>query len=172
MRRPTMYQLTLLSLFPLALGASPHRCKVVPDSPDWPTQRDWTAFNESLGGRLLQPAPPGAVCHPGQRGYGEQQCADVAAAWRTYDFHAGHPSSVMWDNFANDTCLPDARYMCSPQGYPAYVVNASTPEHAKLGIAFGESRRERDALGRLFSIANGRRSSEEKHPLGRQGNRP
>ncbi|KAK7408473.1 hypothetical protein QQX98_009340 [Neonectria punicea] len=44
----------------------------------------------------------------------------------------------MWDQFTNDTCLPKEEFPCSARGYPAYVVNATTPEHVKLGIDFGE----------------------------------
>ncbi|RNJ53474.1 hypothetical protein D7B24_001763 [Verticillium nonalfalfae] len=75
-------------------------------------------------------------------------CPSVEAAWSVYEFHTGHPISVMWDNFSNDSCLPNPSYPCSPAGYPPYVVNATTAEHVKLGIDFGH-----DYLGR--SIAPG-----------------
>ncbi|UKZ74474.1 hypothetical protein TrVFT333_002142 [Trichoderma virens FT-333] len=42
----------------------------------------------------------------------------------------------MWDKFDNYTCLPEENTPCSPAGYPAYVVNASTAEHVKIGIDF------------------------------------
>ncbi|KAM0598526.1 hypothetical protein ACHAPN_002189 [Verticillium nonalfalfae] len=63
-------------------------------------------------------------------------CPSVEAAWSVYEFHTGHPISVMWDNFSNDSCLPNPSYPCSPAGYPPYVVNATTAEHVKLGIDF------------------------------------
>lgn len=44
----------------------------------------------------------------------------------------------MWDQFTNDTCLPDGEFPCSADGYPAYVINVTTTEHVKLGIDFGE----------------------------------
>jgi hypothetical protein len=44
----------------------------------------------------------------------------------------------MWNQYSNDTCLPDPSYPCSPDGYPAYVINATTPELVKLGVDFGE----------------------------------
>ncbi|KAM0323137.1 hypothetical protein ACHAQA_008987 [Verticillium albo-atrum] len=67
----------------------------------------------------------------------------------------------MWDNFSNDTCLPNPAYPCSPDGYPPYVVNATTAEHVKLGVDFARKHNVRlivkstghDYLGR--SIAPG-----------------
>lgn len=112
-------------------------CKTYPGSPDWPAADAWSKLNDDLGGRLLQPPPPGAVCHPGQPTYDPRKCDAVRAGWVTYDFHLESPISVMWNNWSNDTCLPDAAYPCSPDGYPAYVVNASTAEHVKLGVDFG-----------------------------------
>ncbi|KAF4412492.1 FAD-linked oxidoreductase ZEB1 [Colletotrichum fructicola] len=106
----------------------------------------WAALNESLGGRLLQPAAPGAVCHPGEPSYDAGRCAAAQAGWSRFDFHKADPVSVMWDNWSNDTCLPDAAYLCRADGYSAFVVNATTPEHVKFGVDFGH-----DYLGRSFA---------------------
>jgi hypothetical protein len=65
------------------------------------------------------------------------RCAAVTAAWRTYDFHQSDPVSNMWQQFNNDTCLVDPDTPCSPAGYPAYVVNATTATDVKLGLKFG-----------------------------------
>ncbi|KAK5999244.1 VAO-type flavoprotein oxidase [Cladobotryum mycophilum] len=111
-------------------------CKAYPGSPDWPPSETWAQLNKTLGGRLLHPAPPGAVCHPGQPTYSPGQCPNVAKGWKVYEFHAENPISVMWDQFANYTCLPDKDAPCSGAGYPAFVVNASTAEHVKIGVDF------------------------------------
>lgn len=116
----------------------PESCKAYPGTSSWPSAHTWAALNQTLNGRLLQPSPPGAVCHPGQSTYNTGQCSQVAEEWKTYDFHAGNPISVMWDKFSNFTCLPDKNTLCSPAGYPAYVVNASTAEHVKIGVDFGK----------------------------------
>ncbi|KAI8214680.1 FAD-linked oxidoreductase ZEB1 [Colletotrichum sp. SAR 10_77] len=123
--------------------------------------QSWAALNESLGGRLLQPAAPGAVCHPGEPTYDAGRCADVRAGWSRFDFHKADPVSVMWDNWSNDTCLPDAAYLCRADGYSAFVVNATTPEHVKFGVDFGVARENNvrlivkstghDYLGRSFA---------------------
>jgi len=66
------------------------------------------------------------------------KCVSVTAAWRTYVFHQNDPVSNMWQQFNNDTCLVDPNTPCSPAGYPAYVVNATTARDVKLGLDFGK----------------------------------
>ncbi|OTA82019.1 hypothetical protein M434DRAFT_85031, partial [Hypoxylon sp. CO27-5] len=92
------------------------------------------SFNQSIGGKFLRAAAPGAVCHPGQPAYNAEQCAIVTPRWSTDDFHRDYPVSIMWQQFNNDTRLPDPDAPCSPDGYPAYVVNATI----KLALDFGE----------------------------------
>ncbi|KAK1485623.1 FAD binding domain-containing protein [Colletotrichum cuscutae] len=128
------------SLIPAQDSSYTPTCKSYPGTADWPSAAEWARLGESLGGgRLLRPSPPGAVCHPGQDAYNETACADVEARWNSYELHVDDPVSVVWSNFANDSCLPDPAYLCSGDGYPAYVVNATTPEHVKIGIDFGRS---------------------------------
>lgn len=133
------YQL-LFALSGIASGLHTFRsetCKAHPGTAFWPSTGTWAALNQTLDGRLLQPPPPGAVCHPDQPTYNASQCANVAEEWKTYEFHAENPISVMWDQYDNSTCLPEMNTTCSPAGYPAYVVNASSAEHVKISIDFG-----------------------------------
>ncbi|KAK4240110.1 hypothetical protein C8A03DRAFT_13528 [Achaetomium macrosporum] len=111
-------------------------CKAVPGTAGWPSPRDWTALNESLAGRLLQPPPPGAVCHPGKKSYNAAECQAVRAAWSSYEFHANNPISVDWDQWANESCLPQEGAPCSGEGYPVFVINATEVRHVQLGVQF------------------------------------
>ena len=43
----------------------------------------------------------------------------------------------MSQEFNNDTCLPEPSYPCSGAGYPAFVINATSSEHVKMGVDFG-----------------------------------
>ncbi|KAK4232845.1 hypothetical protein C8A03DRAFT_39504 [Achaetomium macrosporum] len=113
-------------------------CKVVPGTPRWPSPQEWARFNESLAGRLLQPSPPGAVCHPGQATYDPAKCPTVRAAWSTYEFHQADPISMDWNQWANDSCLPQEGAPCSGQGYPVFVVNATEARHVQLGAQFAK----------------------------------
>ncbi|KAK2616626.1 hypothetical protein QQS21_000449 [Conoideocrella luteorostrata] len=140
-------QLAILSVLSLSELANSHctspppppACKTYPGSSDWPSNHAWSKFNETLGGKLIRPVPPGAVCHPDQTDYDDARCSNVAKAWKTYDFHASNPVSVMTDQFANFTCLPDKATPCSPAGYPAYVVNATSAEDVKNAVDFART---------------------------------
>ncbi|KAI0531880.1 hypothetical protein GGR58DRAFT_508001 [Xylaria digitata] len=140
--RVLTYQTILASLLILvrseARGDNHHgACKTFPGTPAWPLEKTWAKFNQSTGGKLIKPGPPpGAVCHPGQPTFDADQCAIVTAAWTTYDFHVNHPVSNMWQQYNNDTCLVDPDYPCSGEGYPAYVVNATTAKDVKLTLEF------------------------------------
>ncbi|KFA46816.1 hypothetical protein S40293_05579 [Stachybotrys chartarum IBT 40293] len=129
--------LLVLSCLPsLALTACTSSCKAYPGTDAWPSPQAWNQLNETIQGRLIRPTPPGAVCHSDQPSYSEEQCPNVAQRWLVYGFHSQDPVSSMWDNWSNFTCLPDPTMPCSGDGYPAFVVNATTVEHVKAGVDF------------------------------------
>ncbi|KAI0453359.1 FAD-binding domain-containing protein [Xylaria acuta] len=136
------YQSVLTSLLVLgdAAAARPGEhgaCKAFPGTTAWPSQENWSKFNQSTGGKLIRPGPPpGAVCHPGEPTFNPDKCAIVTAAWGIYDFHQSDPVSNMWQQFNNDTCLVDPDTPCSGAGYPAYVVNATAAMDVKLSFDF------------------------------------
>ncbi|KAK3943095.1 6-hydroxy-D-nicotine oxidase [Diplogelasinospora grovesii] len=121
-------------------------CKAIPETADWPSTASWARLNESTGGRLLRPPPPGAVCHPGQATYNATECPLVQSGWSTYDFHQADPVSTDWNQWNNDSCLPQEGYQCSGQGYPVFVVNATTAQHVKLGVDFARKHNIRLAV--------------------------
>lgn len=129
---------SLLSGVALAAPGCEKSCKAFPGTDSWPSSKTWSKLNETLDGQLIKPLAPGGVCHKGQPNFDEQECPASKKDWTSYDWHAENPVSVMWDNWANYTCLPDPKAPCSVKGYPAYVINATTAEHVKAGIDFGE----------------------------------
>ena len=149
-----------------ATGLTPS-CKAVPGTRGWPSSQDWARFNESLAGRLLQPPPPGAVCHPGQASYNAAECPAVQAAWSTYEFHQANPISMDWNQWTNDSCLPRESAPCSGQGYPVFVVNATEARHVQLGVQFGEHQQPLAFKG-ITNTPNPWHSEEEQHQVGRQ----
>jgi hypothetical protein len=139
------------------------KCKATPGSPDWPSTASWSALNDSLSGRLLKPAPPGAVCHPTQPTYSPAACPAVQAGWATTIWHTDNPVSSIQNNWNNDTCLPIPTVPCSGEGYPVYVVNATCAEDVKKGVDFARKNNVRlivkgtghDYLGRYtYSSSN------------------
>lgn len=136
-RLSSLYILSSLTLLFRLTSSSP-TCKSDPSSPTWPSPLLWSQLNETLGGQLIAPTPPGAVCHPTHPEYNAALCPYVQYYWSNEFFHQTNPVSVEWNNWNNDTCLPIDGYPCSSQGYPVFVVNATTKEHVKAGVDFGE----------------------------------
>lgn len=117
-------------------GDSSPSCKASPGTSSWPSPSKWHALNSSLSGRLLQPAPPGAVCHPDQPTYDAALCPAVVTEWFTVDFFALDPIASAWPNWNNDSCLPWLPTPCSGAAFPVYAVNATCKEDVKKGVDF------------------------------------
>jgi hypothetical protein len=125
---------TLLPLFTTA--SAWQQCKAVPGTPSWPSPAKWAALNQSIDGRLLQPSPPAAACHADEPEYNFAVCANITQDWTSIDFQPNLPNGNAWDNWNNDSCLPDPTKPCSGEGYPVYVINATSSEDVKHGIDF------------------------------------
>src|ERR1700761_4227169 len=105
-----LFVLSCISLMLVAeSGAStPKACKVTPDSPNWPSVSDWTNLNQTLGGALLRPDPPAAACHKEHSAYDSQVCRQIRARWTSSQWHSDNPTSSLWQNWNNYSCLPNA----------------------------------------------------------------
>lgn len=124
-------------LFPLLnLASADQQCKAVPGTSSWPSLTKWNALNQSIEGRLLRPSPPGAVCHSSRPEYNAAACTIVTNGWAVIDFQPTLPNGNAWNNWNNDSCLPDPTAPCSGEGYPVYVINARSSQDVKHGIDF------------------------------------
>jgi hypothetical protein len=132
-----LFYILLLSSVSVEVLAVTSSCKSIPGSESWPSLAEWAQLNETTGGQLLQPSPPGAVCHSSDPLYDATLCASVQEAWSNEFFHQQNPISAEWNNWTNDTCLPIDGLPCSSEGYPRYVINATTSKHVKAGVDFG-----------------------------------
>ena len=128
--------LLLQLLSTISTSRSSPSCKAIPGSPSWPSQSKWHALNSSISGRLLQPAPPAAVCHPSQPTYNSAACAIITAEWGNVDLYAEDPISNAWPNWNNDSCLPFLPSPCSGEGFPIYAVNATCVDDVKKAVNF------------------------------------
>jgi hypothetical protein len=55
-------------------------CRVIPGDDDWPSDAEWTRFNQTLGGALLKPVPLATPCYAGPL-YNATKCAQLKATW-------------------------------------------------------------------------------------------
>ena len=144
-------------------------CKALPGSQHWPSQQSWASLNKTLGGALLAPLPPAAVCDPSQAHiYDEVSCAKLATEWSNSSFHADNPVSIDWPNWQYDACLPTALYnqstSCNLQPFPHYVVNATNANQVAAAVKFAANTGVRlsvkgtghDFLGRYACLASTR----------------
>ena len=119
---------------------TPHpTCKAIPGSSGWPSTEEWDRLNTSISGRLINPTPPGAVCHQDQSNYNQLECVETLVNWTNDTWHAANPVSVDMNNWSNDSCLPVPAAPCSGQGYPVYVINATSVADVQAGVNFART---------------------------------
>jgi hypothetical protein len=140
-------------LFALLKSASAvQQCKAVPGTPSWPSLAEWAALNHSVDGRLLQPSPPAAACHTEEPEYDAAACTIITQAWTSVDFQSTLPNVNSYNNWNNDSCIPDPAAPCSGDGYPVYVINATCSEDVKHGIDFARRTMSDSSLKELELI--------------------
>lgn len=116
-------------------------CREYPGSAAWPSSEDWSSFNKSLGGALLQPLPPGAACYAGPS-YDEQKCKFLLSNATYTRFFSDDPVTVMAEWPTGSTCLPTLQPTgnCTQGGLATYVVNATTIKHVQAAVNFARNR--------------------------------
>lgn len=144
-----------LSVLPILVTASsgassssfaatpPKRCKAYPGTPEWPSDDAWTTLNTTVKGRLLKPVAPAAPCHEGNPAYNAETCSSLKTGWMFSGWHASHPTSMMWQNFNNYSCVLDTGASCTNEGYPVYVVEAHEASDVKAAVDFARTRNVR-----------------------------
>ncbi|KAF2204088.1 FAD binding domain-containing protein [Delitschia confertaspora ATCC 74209] len=115
-------------------------CRTKPGDADWPTEAQWSKFNDTLGGVLLRPKPPASVCYQGP-GYDAIKCAMLTRLWSSASIHADDPISISTQWAEGNHCLPSAgpNSTCTQGGYPVYVVNATTVRHVQMAVNFARN---------------------------------
>ncbi|KAJ7776003.1 hypothetical protein DFH07DRAFT_73735 [Mycena maculata] len=111
-------------------------CKTIPQDATWPSDTDWSNFNESIDGRLIRTIPIAQSCH--NPTYDEAQCETVRAQWHSTVLHAQSSSSMMTPFFANLSCDPFTAPddPCVIGTYVQYAVNVSRPAHIYKTLDF------------------------------------
>jgi hypothetical protein len=125
----------LCSLLFGLVDASTQYCKPIPGGSRWPTIQQWNKLNQTIGGRLIAPTLPGAVCQPTSAVFNNESCSELVTNWSSSEWHCQNPVSV---NYNDDTCLPNAMAPCSGNGYPEYVVNATRASDVQAAVRFAK----------------------------------
>lgn len=115
MKCPFLLCVLLLSLLVSSIAENPvgHRsqsppaCRCFPGDTCWPTKASWTAFNQSLGGKLIATIPVASPCHDDPYiPYDARQCSQLRSSWFLSETHFDTSSSVMAPYFTNNSCNP------------------------------------------------------------------
>ncbi|KAL4926603.1 FAD-dependent oxidoreductase [Aspergillus undulatus] len=111
-------------------------CRALPGDACWPSRGVWSAFNQSIDGRLVATVPLGKPCHGDA--YDAEVCDTLRTEWTVPDIHYESTSSIMAPFFANGSCDPfhSVEKPCTLDNYIVYAVNVSKPAHISKAIQF------------------------------------
>lgn len=153
----SLKSLLALSLLPALQGVSASSsCRCVPGDDCWPSNDDWNDFNSTLDGRLIRTVPPASVCYPDEPNHDPETCQTVLSEWIYSSFHGQDPASINYPFWADTPCPPifpngtsvtgdtqAGAKGCTIGKYPAFVVNATTPEHIASTVQWAKERNVR-----------------------------
>ncbi|XXH05344.1 hypothetical protein Hte_011770 [Hypoxylon texense] len=147
------YQVSLLSLLVLSAAitvrnygpnATIARCRTIPHDDSWPSQDDWDALNQTVGGKLIATVPIAAPCHNSLFGqtnlsrFSESECDALRNVWYYPETHLPSSSSPMAYPFSNNSCNPwlDPASPCTLGFHVAYTINATGTSDFQEAIKF------------------------------------
>jgi hypothetical protein len=104
------------------------RCRSQPGDPDYPTDAEWAALNDTTGGRLVRVVPSAEVCR-------EIDCTE--AQWTSGIFRQTIPGAMNAYNWEQDYTSPAELCLlngttCAQGDVPLYAVNATTAQHIQV----------------------------------------
>ena len=116
------------------------QCRCFPGDTCWPSAKDWSAFNQSINGRLIATIPIGSVCHGTT--FDTAKCDNVRAAWNIPQTHIESSSSIMAPFFANMSCDPffPRDSQCVTGTYIQYAVKVANISDIQNALAFANER--------------------------------
>ena len=119
-------------------------CKIYPSDPDWPSEAQWTRLNATVNGNLLKPRPVAAACYPSQvQEYDEDRCAWLINNATNTRFFLDDPLTSLSQWGQGGTCvqglLNTTGRTCDEDGFPSYVVNASSVRDIQAAVNFARN---------------------------------
>lgn len=133
--------LSSLSFGDVSTVSSPPNCKAAPGSDAWPADEDWEALEEFMGGALLKPAPPAAVCYEDHELHDEDACRDIRLNAGSSRFFINDPVTVLTSWPQGDSCPlnPRENQTCTQGGFPEYVVNVTEVWQVQAAVNFARN---------------------------------
>lgn len=87
---PNTLRLALITVYVVAISSARYianssaECRCMPTDNCWPTAKEWTHFNASLGGKLIATVPLASSCHGSN--YDASTCQYVQNHWNQPSF--------------------------------------------------------------------------------------
>ncbi|KAJ2994638.1 hypothetical protein NUW58_g1502 [Xylaria curta] len=127
--------LPFASALPLEDSTKP-ACRYLPVDAGWPSPRQWSAFNQSISGRLIVGKPLAESCHGDS--FAASTCAPIREQYNLTDPYFPDPVNVMSPLFLRDSCSPytDPSAPCTLGNLASYAVNVSRAEDVKAAVKF------------------------------------
>jgi hypothetical protein len=117
----------------------PQACRCFPGDACWPSTAEWQAFNQTVGGKLIENIPLASVCHQSEfRPHDESKCDDLKSNWFFPETHLNSVGSIMAPFFANSSCniFAPEDASCTLGGLVSFAVNATCASDFQKTIQF------------------------------------
>jgi hypothetical protein len=114
-----------------------------PEQSCWPSLREWTRFNVSISGKLIETSPVAEPCYPGPDN-DDESCLVVRNNWSSATFQLSQPLGYAYP--LNESCpLPNpgdeaTNAKCSLGHSPIYAVNVTTEQDITRSIQFARAK--------------------------------
>jgi hypothetical protein len=125
----------LVNLIISTSAQSSPQCRTIPGEKEWPIATEWQSFNKSVGGTLIHAPPLAEVCFEGTPSFNSTACNLVKKNFEGEAIHIMHPTSNLFQNYNNLSCLPDGPF-CKKEGFPVFVVNATNVDQISKTLQF------------------------------------
>ncbi|KAF7329158.1 FAD-binding domain protein [Mycena kentingensis (nom. inval.)] len=121
---PPMHNLLPLTTLLFAAVAQGQKCTF--GQACWPSTASWTAFNSTIGGRLIAPRPPASVCHAEE--FDAVACEEAKTNWFTDMWRATKPGAyadLLWENGAEECFIDSNKTAPCEQGLVPVLATAA-----------------------------------------------
>ncbi|KZW00940.1 FAD-binding domain-containing protein [Exidia glandulosa HHB12029] len=139
----TLLSLSLSLIFSSALAAAPY---CLPGDSCFPSAKELSSFNTTVGGRLVKSVPYGAVCYAGAT-YDAEKCATLVANFVTDEFRLEISDALMYTNWEvtedgtgcpvpQDITLTPVNGTCSYGNLASYIVEVASTQDIVNSVKF------------------------------------